>query len=329
MSLRQITLACEAYDRMRGLRDGSVPVRGVDLNFLPLPVEETFYRMLRFREFEAAEMSLSSYVLTLPDGPFVALPVFPSRVFRHSAIYVREDSELTDPADLAGRLVGVPEYQITAAVWIRGILKDHHGLDPFSVHYRTGGLDSPGRPEKVNLNLPPNIDVQRIPEDRTLSAMLLDGELDAVYSARNPGPFNTPGHGGLRRLFKNPTEVERQYVRETGIFPIMHTLVLRRDVYESAPWIAQELLRACTISKSIAAAELAETASLSCMLPWAADHQQTTIDVLGDDWWPYGLEANEPTLRAFLRYSHEQGLASELFEPRSLFVPETLEHFVI
>ncbi|WP_319456931.1 MULTISPECIES: ABC transporter substrate-binding protein [unclassified Mycobacterium] len=301
----------------------------MDINFLSLPVEETFYRMLRFREFDAAELSLSSYVLTLPDGPFVAIPVFPSRAFRHSAIYVRADSPLTDPAELSGLTVGVPEYQLTAAVWIRGILQDHYGLDVESVKYRTGGLDEPGRIEKVALDLPPEVDVAPIPPDQTLSTMLLAGQLDAVYSARNPGPYNTSGHGGIRRLFTNSSEVERAYAKQTGIFPIMHTLVVRREVYEEAPWIAQELLTACTASKNQAMGRFQETAALSCMLPWSPEHDDEVRQLLGPDWWAYGVAANETTLGTFLRYSHEQGLAAKLYQPAEIFAAETLERYVV
>jgi 4,5-dihydroxyphthalate decarboxylase len=331
VSRLSLTLACQPYDRMAALRDGSAPIRGVDLNFLPLPVEETFYRMLRFQEFDAAELSLSSYVLTLAQdpSPFVALPVFPSRAYRHSGIYVRADSPLRDPSELTGRTVGVPEYQITAAVWIRGILAEHHGVEVASVRYRTGGLDEPGRKEKVALDLPDDVDVRPIGPGQTLSQMLLDGEIDALYSARNPGPYNLPGHGGVRRLLDQPGHAERAYARETGIFPIMHTLVLRRDVYERAPWVAQELYLACIRSKDAALERISETASLITMLPWLPEHTEEAAAVLGADWWPYGLESNRPTLETFLGYSADQGLAARRYRPEELFAPETLEQVIV
>jgi 4,5-dihydroxyphthalate decarboxylase len=326
-----LTLACQPYDRMAAMRDGTTPIRGVDLNFLSLPVEETFYRMLRFAEFDAAELSLSSYVLTLAqeNPPFVALPVFPSRAYRHSGIYVRADSPLRDPSELPGLTVGVPEYQITAAVWIRGILQEHYGVGVSSVRYRTGGLDEPGRKEKVALDLPDDVDVRPIGEGQTLSQMLLDGEIDALYSARNPGPYNRPGHGGLRRLFDAPGQVERAYARETGIFPIMHTLVIRRDVYERAPWVAQELYLACIRSKDAALERISETASLITMLPWLPEHTEEAAAVLGSDWWAYGVEPNRRTLETFLGYSADQGLAARRYRPEELFAPETLERFTI
>ncbi|MBK1787591.1 ABC transporter substrate-binding protein [Prauserella cavernicola] len=324
------TMACQAYDRMWPLRTGEVRVAGAELNFLDLPVEETFFRMLKFGEFDIAELSLSSYVLTLAQGsPFVAVPVFPSRAFRHSAVYVRRDSPVTDPAELAGGTVGVPEYQITAAVWVRGILAEHHGLPVESVRYRTGGLDTPGREEKLALDLPPGVDVRPIGEGRTLSRLLLDGELDAVYSARNPGPFNTEAQGGLRRLFGDPERTERDYHRRTGIFPVMHTLVLRREVYERNRWLARELVKACVRAKSVALAGLGETAALPYALPWLWAEVERTRAALGDDWWPYGVEANHTTLETFLRYSHEQGLAARRYEPAELFAPETLAEVVV
>ncbi|MFF5991301.1 ABC transporter substrate-binding protein [Prauserella flavalba] len=324
------TMACQAYDRIEPLRTGEVRVAGAQLNFLDLPVEETFFRMLRFAEFDIAEMSLSTYVLTLAKGaPFVAVPVFPSRAFRHSAVYVRRDSPITDPADLAGGTVGVPEYQITAAVWVRGILAEHHGLPVESVRYRTGGLDTPGREEKLELSLPPAIDVRPIGKKETLSRLLLDGALDAVYSARNPGPFNTPDGGGLRRLFPDPEAAERGYHDRTGIFPIMHTLVLRRDVYERHRWLARELVKACERAKAAALSGLGETAALRYGLPWLWAEVERTRAALGEEWWPYGFEPNRATLDTFLRYSHAQGLAERRYEPEELFAPETLEEVIV
>ncbi|MGY1620899.1 ABC transporter substrate-binding protein [Geodermatophilus sp. SYSU D00965] len=330
MAAPVFTMACQAYDRMQALRDGTVRVGGAELNFLDLPVEETFFRMLKFGEFDIAELSLSSYVMTLSKGaPFVAVPVFPSRAFRHSGIYVRADSDIKDPAELAGRTVGVPEYQITASVWIRGILAEHHGLPVESVRYRTGGLDETGRTEKVRLDLPADVEVAPIGPADTLSRMLLDGELDAVYSARNPGPFNTADGGGIRRLFADPAEVERQFHARTGIFPIMHTLVIRREVYEQNRWLAQELVKACGAAKEVGLAGIGETAALRYALPWLWAEVERTRSALGEDWWPYGLESNRTTLETFLRYHHEQGLSPRQYEPEELFAPESLASFVI
>ncbi|GAA2880874.1 ABC transporter substrate-binding protein [Pseudonocardia halophobica] len=327
MSRLGVTFACQQYDRMQALADGTVEVRGVDLNFLPLPVEETFYRMMRFREFDAAEMSLSSFLMTAPDGPFVAIPVFPSRSFRHSGVYVREDSTARTPGDLTGGRIGVPEFQMTAAVWIRGIFEERHGLPMTKVSYRTGGLESPGRTEKVELSLPAEFDVVPLAADRTLTQALIDGEIDALYSARTPSAMGPAGP--LRRLFDDPESVEQQYLAGTGIFPIMHVVVIRRDVYERQPWLAQELYRACSLSKEIARAKLSELAALTSMLPWPYPQDAFMQQHLGADWWSYGYEANAATLETFTRYSRSQGLAVQAPEPAHLFAPETLETFVI
>ena len=229
MSRVPISLACWDYDRTRALEDGTVTVDGVDLTYLRLPVEETFFRMLRHREFDAAEMSLASYVTRLgtDDSSFVAIPVFPSRAFRHHGIYVHTGAGIREPADLAGRVVGVPEYQLTACVWIRGILADHHDVPVASVRYRTGGMHAPGRVEKQALDLPPEIDIAPIPPDRTLADMLVTGEIDALYAPRTPRPLRE-GRPEVARLFADSRAAEEQYAAATGIFPIMHVVVLRR-----------------------------------------------------------------------------------------------------
>ena len=329
MSRVPITLACWDYDRTRALEDGTVRPDGVDLTYLNLPVEETFFRMLRHREFDAAEMSLSSYVTHVAgtDRPdLVAVPAFPSRAFRHHGIHVRVDSPVTAPAQLAGGLVGVPEYQLTAVVWIRGILADRHGLPVDAVRYRTGGMHAPGRVEKQRLTLPRGIDVAPIPSDRTLVDMLADGEIDALYAPRTPRPTRP---GSIRTLFTDPRAEEERYAAETGIFPIMHTVVLRRELYERHPWTAGSLLAAFDRAKALTAARLTETAANPTMLPWLADELDRTRALLGPDHWPYGLDANREALAVFLRYAHEQGLTPRRLDPDELFVPESRERFVI
>src|SRR5499427_9156095 len=244
MKLR-LALACWDYDRTQALQSGLVQPEGIDLTFLAQPVEETFFRMLRYREYDCAELSLSSYAMTLAadDPPFIAIPVFPSRFFRHSCIFVSAKSGIRQPKDLAGRRVGVPEYQMTAPVWIRGILQDEYGVDPASPEYLSGGEEEPGRDEKLKLDLPAKIRLEAIAADKTLSRMLADGEIDALHTARIPSTFASRP-GAVRRLFEDYVEVEKSYYRKTRIFPIMHTVVLRRDVYEANRWIAQALLKA-------------------------------------------------------------------------------------
>ena len=326
----KLTLACWDYDRTRALADGRIQPDGIDLTCLNLPVEETFFRMLRHQEFEVAEMSLSSYVISLfgPDPPFVAIPVFPSRAFRHSGVYVNRSAGIREPKDLIGKRVGNPEYQLTALVWIRGILADDYGVPVDGVSYLVGGVEEPGRTEKQVLDLPSTIKVQRIGATQTLSALLEAGEIDAVYAPRMPSPARN-GSPHVRRLFEDFVSVEREYFRRTGIFPIMHTVVIRRDVYEANRWTAQSLLKAFTAAQRTAYEALRETAALSTMLPWLTAHVEETCREMGDDYWPYGLDRNRRALHTFLRYSYEQGLAKTRLEPEQLFAPETLERFKI
>lgn len=326
----RLSLACWNYDRTRPLMDGRVPVDGIDLTYLTLPVEETFFRMLRHHEFDVAELSLSSYVLSLssPDPPFIAIPVFPSRFFRHSCIYVSPQSGIREPKDLIGKRVGTPEYQMTAGVWIRGILSDEYQVPAQSMSYFTGGEEEPGRDEKIALSLPPEFKVQAIPAGRTLSKMLENGELDAFQTARAPSSF-TSGSGKVRRLFENYPAVERDYYVKTKIFPIMHTIVIRRDVYAKHPWVVQSLYKAFVLAQREVYRELHETAALHYMLPWLLPHVEETEKLMGRDFWPYGLEPNMNTLTTFLRYSREQGLSKRQLAPRDLFAPEALESFKI
>ena len=319
-----ITLACERYDRTEALRDGRVRPAGVDLTYLAQPVEETFFRMARFREFDAAELSLSSYVVGLTrEAPFIALPVFPSRLFRHSGIYVSAASGIGTPQDLVGKQVGVAEYQLTANVWIRGILADHHDVPVESVTYRTGGLHQPGRTEKVALQLPAGVRVEPIGPTQTLSQMLATGEIDAVYTPRTPESF-TRGDSGVRRLFDPAGPAEADYFARTGIFPIMHVVALRREVYERNRWLARSLFDAFAQSKALCEEGIDETAAARYMLPWLHDEVARTRSILGEDYWPYGLDRNLEVLRTFLRYSYDQGLAARPVEPEELFAPETL-----
>ena len=330
MSKLKLAFGCWNYDRTRALMDGSVQPDGIDLNYLNMPVEETFFRMLRNREFDAAEMSLSSYTMSCfrEPQPFIAIPVFPSRFFRHSCIYVNANSGIRTPDDLIGKRIGNPEYQMTAPVWIRGILSDHYGVPVDSVTYFTGGEEEPNRSEKLKLDLPENIRVERIGPDKTLSQMLYDGEIDALYTARMPSSYRK-GDGQVTRLFENYVDVEREYFRKTGIFPIMHTVVVRREIYEANRWVAQSLYKALVESQRRTYEDLNETAALKAMLPWLNSHVEEVRKEMGDDFWPYGLQKNRANLEVFLRYSYEQGLSRQLLTPEDLFAPETFESFKI
>jgi 4,5-dihydroxyphthalate decarboxylase len=330
MAKLALTLGCWNYDRTRALMDGTVRPDGIDINYLDMPVEETFFRMARFREFDVAEMSLSSYTVSLNSEarPFIAIPVFPSRFFRHSCIYINRKAGIREPKDLIGKRVGTPEYQMTAPVWIRGILSDHYGVKVDDCHYFIGGEEEPNRIEKITLNLPKNIKVEPIGPDKTLAQMLRDGEIDAFYTARKPSTFNTaPDRVG--RLFEDFVAVEREYYKTTGIFPIMHTVVIRRDIYEQNRWVAQSLNKAFIEAQRLTYEDLKETAALKAMLPWAHAHIEDALRDMGDDYWSYGFEKNRKTLDIFLRYHHEQGLSKRRLKPEDLFAPETLEAFKI
>ena len=326
----RLTMACWSYDRTRALMEDRVPIDGIELTYLNLPVEETFFRMLRNHEFDVAELSLSSYTVSLfKENPqFIAIPVFPSRFFRHSCIYIHSGSGIREPKDLIGKRVASPEYQMTAPVWIRGILSDEYNIPVASAHYFTGGEEEPGRSEKISLNLPPEIRVQPIGPTQTLSKMIEAGEIDALYTARMPSTFLS-GSGKVRRLFEDYQTVEREYYLKTNIFPIMHTVAIRRELYEKHPWVAQSLFKAFVLAQREVYHDLHQTAALMFMLPWLNQHVEDTEKIMGADFWPYGYEANVHTLSTFLRYHFEQGLSKRQLTPKELFAPETFESFKI
>jgi 4,5-dihydroxyphthalate decarboxylase len=341
MSPLPVTLACGPYDRTRALADGRVPVAGADLRYVTLDPEEIFFRMATHGEFDVSEMSLGTYLVTREkaaaageEPPFVAIPVFPSRMFRHTSVYVNADrlpaaaggTGETAARALAGATVGVAEWQLTANVWIRGILAEHYGVPVESVRYRTGGLNAPGRHEKVALSLPSSIDIAPIGDGETLSDLLAAGEIDAVYSPRAPESFGT---GGVRRLFADARAEEERYFAATGIFPIMHVIVLRRAVYEANRWLARELLKSFTAAKQIAYDDLARTAALAVSLPFTSEDYERAVATMGADYWAYGIEPNKHVLSAFGRYATAQHLASRAPDPEELFVPEVRDSFVI
>ena len=330
MAKLRVTLACWDYDRTRPLQEGRVQVEGVELTYLPLRVEETFWRMLRYQEFDAAELSMGSYLLSRESASarFVAIPVFPSRAFRHSGIYINTDSGIKEPKDLIGKRVGVSEYQITMAVWVRGILQHEYGVFPKQMKWFTGGEEQPGRVDKVNHDLPPSIDICPIGPKQTLSSMLESGEIDAMMAAHMPLPFvrRSPK---VRRLIPNFREVEGDYYRRTKIFPIMHTVALREDVYQRHPWVAQALFKAFCEAKAICQASMYDSSALKYMLAWSIAEMEEERELFGDDLWPYGFEANRHVLETLVQYAREQGLIRKKVDLKSLFVASTLEGFKI
>jgi 4,5-dihydroxyphthalate decarboxylase len=325
-----LTLACWDYDRTRPLQEGRVQVEGVELTYLPLRVEEVFWRMLRYQDFDVAELSMGSYLMAREKGfpRVIAIPVFPSRTFRHSCIYINTGSGIKEPKDLVGKRVGVPEYQITMAIWARGILQHEYGVKPQEMKWFTGGEEHPGREEKIKPDLPKRIDIRPIAPDQTLSSMLERGELDAMISAHLPSPF-VQRSPKVARLIPNFREVEKDYFRRSGIFPIMHTVALREDVYEKYPWVAQSLYKAFSEAKRICQESMYEFSALKYMLAWSIAEMEEEKELFGDDLWPYGLGANRHVLETLVEYAHEQGLIKKLPSVRSLFVPNTLDDFKV
>ena len=331
MSKTKLTLACWDYDRTRALQDGRVQVEGVDLTYLPLRVEETFWRMLRYQEFDAAEISLGSYLMAREKGfpKLIAIPVFPSRAFRHSCIYINTGSGIKEPKDLAGKRVGVPEYQITMAIWARGILQHEYGVKPEQMKWLTGGEEHPGREDKVKHDLPKSIDIRPIGLEQTLSSMLERGEIDAMISAHMPSPF-VRRSSKVGRLIPNFSQVEKDYYRRTKIFPIMHAVALREEFYEKNPWVAQSLCKAFAESKRICQEAMYEYSALKYMLAWSIAEMEEEREIFGaGELWPYGLEANRHVLETLVEYAHEQSLLKSRPDLKSLFAPNTLEDFKI
>jgi len=325
-----LTLACGDYDRTRGLRWGLVEVEGIDLNYLCMPVEETFWRMARSKEFDVAEMSMGSYMIRRSKGidDLVAIPVFPSRYFRHGFYYVNAKSGITKAEELKGRKMSVPEYQITAAIWMRGILEHDHGVAPRDMRWSSGGLYEPGRIEKQHISLPEGVIVEPIPEGRTLSDMIATGEVEALMSARAPLTFRD-GTGRVERLFPNFREVERDYYRRTKIFPIMHTVVIRRDILEAHPWVAMNVYKAFCAAKEESLRSFDDDSAMRIMFPGTIAELEEAEELMGKDWWPYGLEPNRHVLQTLMDYASEQGLLESKLVLDDLFAHETLESYRI
>jgi 4,5-dihydroxyphthalate decarboxylase len=277
--------------------------------------------MLNHAEFDAAEMSLSSYAIAHARGDdrFVGVPVFLSRSFRHSTLYVRKDSDITEAADLAGKRVGVPEYQMTAAVWARALLRHDFDVDTRDIVWCTGGLEQPGRVERQSLQLPEWVRVEHV-ED-TLSQALLDGSIDALMAARVPSVFRDGGEA--RRLWPDYAAREVEYYTRTGIFPIMHMLVVRADVHRANPWVAHSLYKAFSEAKRFAIDGAADKPALRYTIPFLLDALERQREVFGADPWPYGFAANQETLDTFGGYLAEQGLVAEPPDMAELFAPST------
>jgi len=316
-----LTLAINPYDHVRDVLSGEVRVAGVELVPLELQIEEIFFRFAKFREWHASEMSFGKVISLMSEEKpeIVAIPVFLSRVFRHSAIYLPENSPVKKPKDLEGKRVGIPEWAQTAGIYVRGMLAHEYGVDLASIRWIQAGVREPGRVEKVELHLPKGIAITPHPE-RTLVDLLAKGEIDAVMSARE-----VPGV----RLFSDYRKAEAEYWKKTRIYPIMHVLVLRRDVYERDRWLAMNLFKAFLEAKNRSLARVAEFGLSHVPMPWVPDHVRQWREMAGEDFWPYGVEPNRPTLEAFLQYGYEQGVCRRRLKVEDLFAPETLQSFKI
>lgn len=335
MNKLKLTIATWDYDRVRPIMDGRVQVEGCEVTFVKVTPEECFHRAWNHQEFDVTEIGLSGYIIGVSRGngnfgasPYIAIPVFLSRSFRASGIYIRSDRGIETPQDLRGKRIGVPEYQITAAVWSRGFLQDEYGLKIDEMNWVQGGMDNPGRKDKWPNNLPKGFPLTHLRENETLNQLFKAGELDALICPRTPNTYRD-GVTPVRRLFEDFETVEKDYYRRTGIFPIMHPVGIRRDVYEANPWVAANLYRAFCEAKDISQAELFETAALKVGLPWVVSSAQSAQEVLGPDIFPYGLEVSRKTLQAAIRYSVEQHMAvraidiDELFPVTTWDVPKT------
>ena len=327
MTELSVTYAGAEYlDRMRALQFGIVKPEGVDLTYLPINhVGELFRRMAQDAEFDVSEMSMSTLMVMVSQGDdrLIGIPVFPSRAFRHSQIYVSAASGIERPEDLAGRNVGVPEYQMTAALWQRALLQHDYGVGGEDVHWWTGGLKTPEYHERHHHSLPPGVTLDRIPSEKALESMLDAGEIDALIHAHAPDHFRA-GSPNVRRLFPNYREVEMDYYRRTRLFPVMHTVVVRRDIYEASPWIVTSLLDAFEASKQLGYARMRDLDTLAIGHPWLAAEWDDVRAEFGGDPFVYGYEPNLHLLEAMAQYSHEQGLSDRKLHPEELFAPESL-----
>lgn len=322
----QLSIAMGDYDRTRPIHDGRVQIDGVEpITFLQSP-EEMFFNAFRHETCDVTELSFSSYCvsLTRENPPYIAIPVFLSRAFRHSSVYVRNDRGIESPEDLRGRRIGIAEYQLTANVWARAILSDA-GVTPDQITWVRGGMDKPGRPEKIKLDLPPDVKLENAPAGATLNRMLSDGDIDGFIGPRWPRCFHE-GHPHVSRLWRDGFSAAKDWYAKTGIFPIMHVLGVRRTLAEQHPWLPGALLKAFTEAKTMAQDALSDTSATKVTMPFVEDILEITQSMAGD-LWSYGLAGNEAALEYFLENHHAQGLSSRRISVGELFFPASAESF--
>ena len=329
MAKLSLSVAIGDYDRTRALVDGSVAIDGVDPVYMPLVPEEIFFRAFRAAEFDICELSLSSYAIKTAQGdcPYIAVPAFVSRAFRHNAVYVRTD-RIKKPADLKGKKVGVPEYQLTANVWARAFLDDDYGVKPADIYWIRGGIAQPGRPEKLTVKLPAGVRLDNAPEGATISALLEAGEIDGFIAPRPPSLIEKR-HPHIGWLFPDPVAAAKDYFKRTGLFPIMHVLGIRRALAEQHPWLPGAVLKAFEQAKRLSVEELADTTVAKVTLPFVEEMLRDARAFMGEDFWSYGVAPNRKVLDYFLGQHHAQGLSSRRLSVDELFHPATYETFKV
>lgn len=324
-----ISVATCDYDRTHALATGRIGIDGCAVTYLTLGVEEMFIRAFDHEEFDVVELSLSTYAMQTSLGicAYRAIPVFPLRMFRHSAIYVHADAGIDTPADLRGRIVGVPEYQVTAAVWVRGLLADQHGVQPGDIRWRTGGVEDPGRREKPGFVPPAGVEIESIPSSETLTEHFLARKIDALIAPREPR-LHADRDPSIRRLFPDPRAVEMAYYDQTTIFPIMHVLAIHRSLVDELPWVPVNVYEAFAKSRRLCMERLADETAIHVMVPWVMAARADAMSHMGTNFWPYGVNENRATLDAFVRYHASQGLSRTPLTDAELFIPSTLEQYL-
>lgn len=319
-----LSVAVGDYDRTRPLIDEEIQIDGVTATCLRLSPEEIFFRAFRTQDFDICELSLSSTTVKIANGdcPYVPIPVFPSRAFRHTSIYINTSKNIRRPEDLRGKRVGLGEYQLTANVWVRALLEDEYGVRPNEIEWMRGGIEELGRIEKISVKLPSDIRISAAPSDKTLSQMLADGEIDALIGPRMPSSFN--GDGRVSWLFEDPTAEAEDYYRRTGIFPIMHLVGIKRSLVDAHPWLPASVQKAFEISKAMSMKKLADTSATKVTLPFVEEQLQRARKLMGQDFWSYGVDSNRKVLDTFLDHHFRQGLSSRRVDVDELFHPSTL-----
>lgn len=327
-----LTVATGRYDVTQALFDGAVGVDGADVTMRTgRTLPEIFERMMRQHEFDACELGWTFYLRTFgPDAPYAALPVFPNRVFRHSCVFVNRHARITGPQDLTGKTIGeFGVYGQDSGVWAKGILADDYGFRPDASRWVIGGLDAPSAPFGFVPQIRPDgIDIVDAPEGRSLAQMLESGEIDALFTANVPQAVMDGTSKNIIRLFPDYEQVERDYYRRTAIYPMMHPVVMRKDLIAGHPGLARAVYDGFLRAKQAAEQRYEHARRLfgaTLLLPWAGHLLERNAELFPQDWWPYGTEANRHTIDTYLRYHYEQRLSDRRLTVDEVLIPELLD----